>query len=95
MAEIHITALRSAGVGGPSLPTTHSAFLSGIKITPTGDELPCLKMMIGDCTISVWPVDVTAITALAEDLDGIVRKIGGSINCNCGGDKCAGHGVGG
>lgn len=95
MAEIHITALRTAGVGGPSLLTTHSAFLSSIKITPNGEEFPCLKMMIGDCTISVWPVDATAITALIEDLTGIVRKIGGNINCTCGGDKCAGHGVGG
>lgn len=93
MAEIHITAFRATGVGGPSLPTTHSAFLSGIRITPTGDELPCLKMLIGDCTISVWPVDAVAISALAEDLGTIVRKIGGEVNCTCGGEKCAGHGV--
>lgn len=93
MAEIHITAMRSAGVGGPSIPCTHSAFMSDITIA--GHQLPCLSMMIGDCTISVWPADAEAIQALGADLVSIAGKLAGkAINCTCGGDKCAGHGIG-
>lgn len=94
MAEIHITAMRSVGVGGPSVPSTHSAFMSEVEIA--GHQLPCLKMIIGDCTISIFPADAEAIQALGADLVSIAWKLDGkAINCTCGGDKCVGHGVGG
>lgn len=90
MAEIHITAMKSAGSGGPSIPTEHSAFVGEIEIA--GNKLPCLKMIIGDCTISVWPVDPEAVQSLGSDLVCIAWKLGGkAVNCRCGGGTCAGH----
>lgn len=75
MPEIHITALRTIGIGGPSVPCMHSAFMS--EITIAGSQHPCLKMMIGDCTISVWPAYTEAIQALGDDLVSIAGKLAG------------------
>ena len=67
MAEIHLCASASGGMGGPSMPTEHGAVLVD-KAWPGGGTVKHLKLFIGDSSIEIWPADASCIKALGEKL---------------------------
>lgn len=73
MAEIHITAMHH-DIGGPSLPTRHSASI-GHKEWPGGGTVPTLHLRIGPEQLIVWPADADDIEELGKRLIALADEL--------------------
>ena len=72
MTELNITAM-THDPGGPSYPTTHSAWTSKVPFGPMLG-VDRLSLIIGEVIIHIWPFEVDKVKELADKLYKLVAE---------------------